>query len=326
MPSCRSLLLTTLLLSTTLAQPAWSADAAELPIEPAAEISTPAAETPWAEGEDCELATEVMAEQMSSELEPTFPVLTYPRLLAQAELGFVGVLGHSIQLSQNNSVIDYVAEGGQDNLFNLAKLSLDLELNPQHKVVFMYQPLTLASRAVIERDVTIDNIAFPAGTPMSFLYDFPFFRASYLYDFNPDPREELAVGLSLQLRDAVIEFASLDGERLVSARNVGPVPILKFRSQHYFHDSFWWGSEVDGFYAPISILNGSTTDVIGAILDANLRAGWDINAQHAVFINLRYLGGGAVGTSKDPNNQGDGFNENWLHTIGLTLGVRTALF
>ena len=252
--------------------------------------------------------------------------VSYPRLFANAELGFVGVLGHSIQFSKNNSTIDYVKEGGQDNLFNLAKLSLDLELDPHHKVVFLYQPLTFDTRAVIERDITVDNVSFPSGTPMSFLYDFPFFRGSYLYDFDPDPKQELAAGISLQLRDAVIEFASLNGEKFVSNRNVGPVPILKFRSKHYFDEKFWWGSEVDGFYAPISVLNGSTTDVIGSILDANVRAGWDINDQNAVFINLRYIGGGAVGTSDNPKSQGDGFNENWLHTLGLTLGVRTGLF
>lgn len=251
---------------------------------------------------------------------------SYPRLFANAELGFVSVVNHTIQQSQNNSTIDYVKEGAQDTLFNLSKFSLDFEWNPQHKFVFMYQPLTLSGNAVIERDVKIDNIDFPAGTPMRFLYDFPFFRGSYLYDFDPDPKQELAAGVSLQLRDAVIEFASLNGEKLVSNRNVGPVPILKFRSKHYFNEKFWWGSEVDGFYAPISILNGSTTDVIGAILDANVRAGWDINDKNAVFANLRYLGGGGVGTSDDPDNQGDGFTENWLHTVGLTLGVRTNVF
>lgn len=250
----------------------------------------------------------------------------YPRLFANAEMGFLSVVNHTIQFSQNNSVVDYVGEGGQDNLFNLNKLSLDFEWNPQHKFTFLYQPLTLQTRAVAQRDLKIDNVDFPEGTPMSFLYDFPFFRASYLYDFDPDPKSELAAGVSLQLRDAVIEFASLNGEKLVSNRNVGPVPILKFRSKHYFNEDFWWGSEVDGFYAPISILNGSTNDVIGAILDANIRAGWDINSQHAVFMNLRYLGGGGVGTSDDSTGPGDGFTDNWLHTVGLTLGVRTSLF
>ena len=255
--------------------------------------------------------------------------VTYPRLFANAELGFLAVVAHTIQLSEGNSTLDYVNEGGQDTLFNLAKLSLDFELNPQHKLVFLYQPLTLSGTAVTERDLKIDNIDFPTGTPMRFLYDFPFFRGSYLYDFDPSPDEELAAGISLQIRDATIEFASLNGERLVSNRNIGPVPILKFRTRRRvpgWSDKFWWGAEVDGFYAPISVLNGSTNDVIGAILDANVRAGWDINPQNSIFVNLRYVGGGAVGTSSDPTGQGDGFNENWLNTVGLTLGVRTGIF
>lgn len=269
-------------------------------------------------------ATAVAAEPVTPEPVPT--EVTYPRLFANAELGFLGVLNHTIQQSQNNTVVDYVKDGGQDNLFNLAKLSLDLEFDPHHKAVFMYQPLTLSTRAVLERDITVNNIEFPSGTPMTFLYDFPFFRGSYLYDFDPDPKQELAAGVSLQLRDAVIEFASLNGEKLVSSRNVGPVPILKFRSKHYIDEKFWWGSELDGFYAPVSLLNGSTNEVIGAILDANVRAGWDIDDKNAMFINLRYLGGGSVGTSTDVNDQGDGFTDNWFHTAGLTLGLRTGLF
>lgn len=284
------------------------------------------------------LATTAQAEPLIQQSPPTAeaeatpagvePDVQYPRLFANAELGFLGVLAHSIQFSQNNSKIDYVKDAGQDSLFNLAKLSLDLELSPHHKVVFLYQPVNLDSEAVIDRDLTIDNVAFAQGTPMRFVYDFPFFRGSYLYDFDPDPKQELAAGVSLQLRDAVISFASLNGEKMVSNRNIGPVPVLKFRSRHAFpgSDKFWWGSEVDGFYAPVSLLNGSTTDVVGAILDANLRAGWDINPSNSVFVNLRYLGGGAVGTSNEKENLGDGFNENWLHTIGLTLGLRTSIF
>ncbi len=272
------------------------------------------------------LCLSVSAPALAQEADTQPEEVRYPRLFASAELGFLSVINHTIQQSQNNSVIDYVEEGGQDNLFPVSRLSVDVEFDPHHKAVFLYQPLTLSSRAVIERDITVNNIAFSEGTPMSFLYDFPFFRGSYLYDFDPDPRTELAAGVSLQLRDAVIEFASLDGEKLVSSRNVGPVPILKFRSKHYFDDKFWWGSEVDGFYAPISVLNGSTNDVIGAILDASVRAGWDIDTRNAAFLNLRYIGGGGVGTSQDTNDKGDGFTENWLHTLNLTLGVRTGLF
>lgn len=253
--------------------------------------------------------------------------VSYPRLVANAELGFLNVLSHSIQFSQNNSVIDYVKEGGQDTQFNALKLSLDLELAPNHTLVFLYQPLGLESNNVISRNLRIDNVDFAAGTPMRFGYDFPFFRGSYLYDFNPDPFEELAVGASLQIRDAVIEFEALDGSKLVSQRNIGPVPILKFRHRNWIGESrWWWASEVDGFYAPISILNGSTNEVIGAILDANLRVGVEISDMISPYLNLRYIAGGAVGTSSDPQTTGDGFNENWLQFLAVTVGMRTNLF
>lgn len=250
----------------------------------------------------------------------------YPRLNAGLEYGFLGVLDHRIQFSENNTYFDFRQDGGQDNLFSVAKLSVDLELDPHHKLVFLYQPLSLSSQSVLNQDIRVDNISFARGTPMRFLYDFPFFRSSYLYDFNPDRFEELAAGISLQLRDAVIEFASLDGKQLVSKRNVGPVPILKFRSRHRINETWWWGSEVDGFYAPVSYLNGSTNDVIGAILDANLRLGANLSDQYYPYLNLRYLAGGGVGRSDDKDFSGDGYVNNWLHFLIITLGMHTSLF
>ncbi|MEI2684900.1 MAG: hypothetical protein V9G14_00510 [Cypionkella sp.] len=162
----------------------------------------------------------------------------YPRFSASIESGFLAVLDHKIQFSRNNTYFDYLRQGGQDTLFAVNKFSLDLQLNPQHTLVFLYQPLSLTSQSVLAQDITQDNISFAKGTAMKYLYDFPFFRGSYLYDFNPDPFEELAVGASLQLRDAVIEFESLDGKQLVSKRNIGPVPILKFRSRHRLGEHF----------------------------------------------------------------------------------------
>lgn len=263
----------------------------------------------------------VQAETPSAEVE-----IRYPRLSASAELGFLSVLSHTVQLSQNNTVFDYRRDGGQDTLFTVSKWMLDLELDPHHSVSFLYQPLSLSTQVALRDEIRQDNLTFAKGTPMRLLYDFPFFRASYLYDFNTDPFEELAVGASLQLRDAVIEFAPLNGEQGVFRSNVGPVPVLKFRSRHRINETWWWGSEVDGFYAPVSLLNGSTTNVVGAILDANLRAGFKLNEHIYPYANLRYLAGGGVGTGNEREGQSDGFSDNWLHFLVLTLGVRTTLF
>ena len=45
-----------------------------------------------------------------------------------AELGTLSVLAHRIQFSKSGTMIDYVEEGGQDNLFPYARLQSELSL------------------------------------------------------------------------------------------------------------------------------------------------------------------------------------------------------
>jgi hypothetical protein len=40
------------------------------------------------------------------------------------------------------------------------------------------------------------------------------------------------------------------------------------------------------------------------------------------FLNLRYIGGGAKGTSSGSKGPGDGFTANWLHFVTVTLGLQ----
>jgi hypothetical protein len=248
------------------------------------------------------------------------------RLTGHLELGFLAVASHRIQFSNDGTYFSYPSQGGQDNLFAVSRMSLDLSLSPRHTLVFLYQPLRLETRALLENDLRVDGLVFPSGTPMRFLYGFPFYRVSYLYNLSASSDNELAVGLSLQIRNATIEFESLDGALFRSNRDIGPVPILKVRARRSFEGSFWVGAEADGFYAPISYINGSDNEVVGAILDASLRAGLVLPRNTEVFLNVRYLGGGAVGTSDDDEGPGDGYVKNWLHFLTVTAGLTLHLF
>ena len=243
-------------------------------------------------------------------------------LRAVAELGFVGVLAHNIQFSNSGSRIDYVQEGGQDVLFPVSRLSLELDLKPKNTLIFLYQPLRLESTALLSRDLSVDGLTFPAGTSVNFLYDFPFFRLSYLRELaSENDKFDFAVGLSLQIRNATISFESTDGSLFRSNRDIGPVPILKLRTRYRFNALTYTEVEADGFYAPISYLNGSDNEVVGAILDASLRQGLQVSEEVGAFLNLRYLGGGAVGTSDDDPGPGDGYTRNWLNFLTVTCGV-----
>ena len=247
------------------------------------------------------------------------------RFEVSTELGFQSIVYHTIQFGQTGTQFDYVADGGQDVWFPFKRISADISFGPRHKVVLLYQPIDVRTEVRFFDPVTVYDVTFTpgaAGLPMELRYGFDYYRVSYLYDFWKDPRNELAAGISFQIRDAVIVFAQKDGAQLVSNEDVGPVPILKFRWKSYLGPTWWLGSEIDGFYASGRYITGTANDFVGAILDASLRAGFSPRESLDVFLNLRYLGGGAVGTAEDQALGGvDGYTKNWLHTLSLSLGV-----
>ncbi len=245
----------------------------------------------------------------------------------QAELGFNAPVHHTIQFSEDGSRIDYVDEGGQGVLFPFQRYSINAAFNERHSLVFLWQPLRLDTQVRLGRDLQIDGATFQEGQPVDMLYNFPFFRVSYLYDLSDRPDRELAIGPSVQLRNATITFQTLDGELRRERRDVGVVPILKLRGRQTTESGWFYGFEADGFYAPIRYLNVSDSDVLGAIWDVSLRAGSQITSDVDAFLNLRYLGGGADGTSSDggAGEPGDGYNRNWLNLVTLSIGVEASL-
>lgn len=242
------------------------------------------------------------------------------RFRAGFEAGFLGVISHRIQLGQNGTVFDYVKDGGQANLLFFDRMTAEMRFGPRHELVFLYQPLDIRTEDLLSRDLVVDSLLFPAETPMEFRYGFDFYRLSYMYDFLKDPRKELAAGISFQIRNATLSFASKDGTLFRTTQNIGPVPIFKFRWTQHFKNGTWAGAEADGFYADGRYITGSANDFMGAIFDVSGRYGFKLNDAIDVFLNARYLGGGARGTDETPPDRGDGFTDNWLNTVTLTLG------
>jgi hypothetical protein len=244
-----------------------------------------------------------------------------------AEMGLLGVLRHSIQFGPDpyGTRFDYVREGSQNILFPFQRMSAELHLKPRHTIVLLYQPIDLRTEARLQNDLVVDSTVFPAGTAMNFRYGFDFYRATYQYDFWPESDRELAVGLSLQIRDAAISFVSKDGNLARAYNDIGPVPVLRFRGRLPVNRSSWVGTEIDGFYAEGKFVTGSTnveSSFRGAILDASLRYGLSLNESVDGFINARYVGGGATGQQIDPENPGSsGYTDNWLGAFSLSVGM-----
>ncbi|MFT4626607.1 MAG: hypothetical protein ACI8PZ_005284 [Myxococcota bacterium] len=235
------------------------------------------------------------------------------------ELGFLAPLSHKIQFGRDGTYFNYIQDGGQDNLFFVTRWSLDLRID-RHTVTVLYQPLTLKTSTEVTRPLVFDNVRFGKGGGLESVYGFDFYRGSWTWDLLPDDDAELGLGASLQIRNATIGFTSADGEQRTTNRDIGPVPIIKLRGRWDGEVGFW-GFEADGFYAPIKYINGGNSDVVGAIADLSIRAGLKANRGVEPFLNLRYLGGGAEGTSSNPDPGKDGYVRNWLHFATLTVGA-----
>ncbi len=239
---------------------------------------------------------------------------------ASVDLGFLSVLGNEITLGRDGTRIDYPSDLAQSNLYLYLRVQADFDIWRQHLITLVYQPIDIESQAVLGRTLRIDGLDFAAGTPVRARYGFPFYRLGWAFDVLSDPREELAFGLGVQIRNATIQFRSVDGTQYRSREDVGPVPLLRARGRFPIASDWFFAFDVDGFYAFIPGLNGSDNNVEGAIVDASLRLGWRVVPHVDAYLSARYIGGGAGGAG-DPGPTNDGFQRNWLHFFALSLGV-----
>ncbi|MBL8603029.1 MAG: hypothetical protein JNK72_13985 [Myxococcales bacterium] len=237
-----------------------------------------------------------------------------------AELGMLAILSHRITIGSDGTRFDYVGDGGQDNLQLFSRLQAGFRFADRHHLIFVYQPIDLRTEARFDQGYRIGGVDFRQGAAVDLRYGFDFYRASYAYDLLRSPRHELSVGLSMQIRNASISFTQRDGAARYASNDIGLVPALKVRARYTFEGGAFVGFEADGTYATNSFINGASYPFTGAILDTSLRVGARLWGPVEVYGNLRYLGGGAMGTSDDPEAPADGFTENWLHTLSLSLG------
>jgi hypothetical protein len=258
----------------------------------------------------------------------------FVRIVPHFEDGFISVLSHTYQSGAAGTPFNFVTQGGQDILFPYQRYSVDVILGKHNLVTLLYQPLTVNTRTVADRNgsnaglpVVIDDAAFPSGTPIDITYGFDFWRLSYLYDFANGPATILAAGISLQIRNASIVFTSvgLSPEERAVQQNIGPVPILKLRLAHWFSPMFGLDLEADGFYASSAFFNGSTKAFTGWIWDAALSAKTHLAPGAAAYLTVRSIGGGATGNNayayKSATTSVNSYTSNALATFAVTLGV-----
>ena len=148
-------------------------------------------------------------------------------LAAHYEIGFLAPLNTRFNIRKTVRWSITLRTGGKTT-FSPSIDFLDW-LVGKNTFVLLYQPLDIQTEVNARQDYVIENERFSKGEPMRFRFSFPFSEGHTSTTFSNDPSLDLEIGGSLQLRNARIEFATLDGERFRSSRDVGPVPLMKLR-------------------------------------------------------------------------------------------------
>ena len=245
----------------------------------------------------------------------------------EAEFGGLKVFTNSYRVGASGvaSDFDFVGQGGEEILFPFERLSAIFTVAGDHQLRFLYQPLQIDTEVTFRNAVTIDGQIFPALTPMKLSYGFPFYRATYQYRFLKGGGSWLAGGAAIQLRDASIKFEDLAGTQLAVSQNLGIVPALAISGRLALGSGLWASFDATGIYASSAFFNGASFQFTGSILDASLRFGASLRDVGDVYLNARFIGGTADGTSGYVNSQWTNsispIASNHLATAAFTIGT-----
>jgi len=259
----------------------------------------------------------------------------------ETEQGAIAILSHTYQNGPapdggSSTEFDFRNQGGQELLAPFSRFAVGATIAKNHRVWFSYQPLLLETNVTFQEDVEVGvqsdgvtPIEFAEGTPMKLLYSFPFYRMSYTYDvLSAYDNATLGLGVVVQIRNASIRFESLSGgdEQLYVSQNLGVVPALALYSEYIFPFGLTLSADIAGIYASSAFFNGADFEFTGSILDASLRASYDVGNGYSLFGVARFFGGTSSGVSEFENDSWTvsnyPFTENNIATLTASVGVK----
>ena len=257
----------------------------------------------------------------------------------ETEQGAIAILSHTYQNGEapdggNSTVFDFRNQGGQELLSPFSRYTVGATIAKNHRIWFTYQPLLLETNVTFKENVTVgvttsgSDMVYVEGTPMKLLYSFPFYRMSYTYDLlSTYENATLGLGVVVQIRNASIRFEALDGsQELYVSQNLGVVPALAVYSEYRFPFGLTLSADIAGIYASSAFFNGADFEFEGSILDASLRASYDLGNGYSLFGNARFFGGTSNGVSQYDDNDvwtvsSYEYTQNNIATITASVGL-----
>lgn len=226
------------------------------------------------------------------------PRRLFDSFTADFEIGATYLFQNDGRYGVNGSTYTAAEVGQQRNLAVGTRLALEAQLG-RHTLIATWAPLDLTTRTTLTRDFTFQTTTFANGTVVDHRYLFDGYRLSYLFGIVRVPRFYLGAGASVQVRNASVEFRTVDTSPALFAveRDIGVVGAVKLRAR--FDGGLIYAQ------ADVDFFNTFGAGLKAGIHDVALTMGIPVVSGIDFFLRLRLVGGGAEVPSRDIYNWGN---------------------
>lgn len=229
---------------------------------------------------------------------PAVPSRLFDSLLVDFEVGAAYLFQNDGRYGANGSAYTAAEVGQQRNLAIALRLAIEARI-ARHTIIATWAPLDLTTRATLTRDLTFQTTTFADRTVVDHRYLFDGYRVSYLFGLVQASRFTLGAGASIQVRNAAVEFRTVDASPAVFAveRDIGVVGALKLRAR--------FDAGVLYAQADVDFFNTFGIGLEGGIHDVALTLGVPVVPGLDFLLRLRLVGGGANVPKRDIYNWGN---------------------
>jgi len=136
----------------------------------------------------------------------------------------------------------------------------EYKIGERSEVLVLIAPLKQTYKGFVNRDIIFQGETFVTGSQLNATYKFNSYRASYRYKILNKEKLDIALGLTIKIRDALIGIEG-DFDKYSEKKDFGFVPLIGFRVNWQPDERFGLLLDGDALAAP----QGRAEDVLLAL-------------------------------------------------------------
>jgi hypothetical protein len=146
---------------------------------------------------------------------------------------------------------------------------------PKHGISFDWFEINTDNSQIIERDITLGDATFPAGTRVDGFFDIEVLKASYNYRVLATDRTVLGLSAGLYIADIDLGLSEFQSGNSESASGTAPLPTLGLRFGTQFARRWYFITGINFFFLEVDKYGGAMTD-------------FTVGVEHRTFKNVGF--------------------------------------